>query len=339
MTSNQSEHLERIAGHIVQHEEEATIIECLKQLSQTRLFKLEEWRQSSSRLNLLQLAVLYGQKDVAKHLLKYHPKFLQKELYMIQDFGDPNFRGIHAVVESPCEQTGLPSAVEQTQCSAADSIADRLQSNLLLSEPQKVAHNSCTSGKQLGTQICLINHPFHLACLLGDLDSVRLFTEVKQYHGEDCSLKMLTAQYGKELHMLMKSVSLFTIDILQTQEAQGLPLELAVRSGNLNCVRHLLSDVLWQWLSPQYHFLNHGLKGKHMVLHQASCFGWSRVVELLLSAQDKCAVNCRDRHGQTPLHLALWNGDTETIRLLLENGADTKMCTSSGSDCLQILFR
>ena len=49
-------------------------------------------------------------------------------------------------------------------------------------------------------------------------------------------------------------------------------------------------------------------------------FGYHEIGRLLL---DQCAeVNKSDEHGETPLHIAVFMGKVEMVRLLLEHNAD-----------------
>ena len=45
-----------------------------------------------------------------------------------------------------------------------------------------------------------------------------------------------------------------------------------------------------------------------------------RLKELL--ATDKSLINARDKDGSTPLHCAVWKGQEQVVKLLLEAGAD-----------------
>ncbi|CAD5195545.1 unnamed protein product, partial [Musa acuminata subsp. malaccensis] len=56
-------------------------------------------------------------------------------------------------------------------------------------------------------------------------------------------------------------------------------------------------------------------------LHAAARNGDLTTVESICNA-NPLAVNARDRHSRTPLHLAAWSGQTEVVRFLCKNKAD-----------------
>ncbi|CAL9068339.1 unnamed protein product [Musa banksii] len=56
-------------------------------------------------------------------------------------------------------------------------------------------------------------------------------------------------------------------------------------------------------------------------LHAAARNGDLTTVESICNA-NPLAVNTRDRHSRTPLHLAAWSGQTEVVRFLCKNKAD-----------------
>ncbi|KAJ8509821.1 hypothetical protein OPV22_000255 [Ensete ventricosum] len=56
-------------------------------------------------------------------------------------------------------------------------------------------------------------------------------------------------------------------------------------------------------------------------LHAAARNGDVTSVESICNA-NPLAVNCRDRHSRTPLHLAAWSGQTEVVRFLCKNKAE-----------------
>lgn len=64
-----------------------------------------------------------------------------------------------------------------------------------------------------------------------------------------------------------------------------------------------------------------GANFKDEKLHEAARSGDMKVVQEVCSA-DPLAVNSRDRHSRTPLHLAAWSGHAEVVNYLCKNKAD-----------------
>ncbi|XP_038974805.1 poly [ADP-ribose] polymerase tankyrase-like [Phoenix dactylifera] len=56
-------------------------------------------------------------------------------------------------------------------------------------------------------------------------------------------------------------------------------------------------------------------------LHAAARSGDLRNVESICNS-NPLAINSRDRHSRTPLHLAAWSGQTDVVRFLCKNKAD-----------------
>ena len=61
-------------------------------------------------------------------------------------------------------------------------------------------------------------------------------------------------------------------------------------------------------------------------LHDAAMNGYTETVRLLL--EHGADINCTDNSGYRPLHYAAMNGNTETVRLLLDRGADKETETN-----------
>ncbi len=63
---------------------------------------------------------------------------------------------------------------------------------------------------------------------------------------------------------------------------------------------------------------------------------WVESVRSYLDANPNADVNARDKHGNTALHMAQWNGLTEVAELLLLKGADVNAKTKGGWTTLQM---
>ncbi|CAL9130974.1 unnamed protein product [Musa acuminata var. zebrina] len=64
-------------------------------------------------------------------------------------------------------------------------------------------------------------------------------------------------------------------------------------------------------------------------LHAAARNGDLTTVESICNA-NPLAVNTRDRHSRTPLHLAAWFGQTEVSRFLCKNNVDVGVAAAMG---------
>ncbi|XP_014205114.1 myotrophin [Copidosoma floridanum] len=69
-------------------------------------------------------------------------------------------------------------------------------------------------------------------------------------------------------------------------------------------------------------------------LHYAADYGQKEVVRYLL---DKGAdIHAKDKHGITVILAAIWEGHTDVVKLLLENGADPNGETPDGQKYLDV---
>ena len=381
--------LEEIAESIKEGKDEEIVIQHLNRLPSGPGCKIEEWQQTSSSLNLFQLAVLHRCRNIVEYLWVQHRNFMQKDLYWAtnhthkdcvansQEQISNSDQSAAFPPRGPKQQPSVQQTATASQLPAHQETTEELPAHQETTQQlpaqqettqQLPAHQETTQhlpahqevtqqlpAHQEQTQPALVNHPLHLACWLGYVEIVRCLTrpamapaERKKFsHHQEQPSSTTGNQVREELQDLMKTVSVITIDTdtLVTAKSdskehlQGLPLELAVSSRSTGCVKYLLASVLLQWVSTQYYFLCMELKRKAVSLHLACCFSAPKVVALLLPTVSREVLHCRDAQGQTPLHFAVWSGDTETIRLLLENGADVNAHTYSSSSCLHILYR
>ena len=77
----------------------------------------------------------------------------------------------------------------------------------------------------------------------------------------------------------------------------------------------------------QAHVRRHGvgLQGKNgfQALHFAACYGRTEIAEYLLGIL--APVNAQTTRGNTPLHIACFEGGVPMIELLVDHGADTSV--------------
>lgn len=72
-------------------------------------------------------------------------------------------------------------------------------------------------------------------------------------------------------------------------------------------------------------------------LQIAAIKGWTEMAELLLSAGARSVINEKDNvYHYTPLHHAAEQGNKALVKVLLDNGADTKIKDDQGRTPLKI---
>ncbi|KAF6793448.1 37s ribosomal protein rsm22 [Colletotrichum musicola] len=102
---------------------------------------------------------------------------------------------------------------------------------------------------------------------------------------------------------------------------------------NAVCGKHL-STIRWviENLRPD---INHLDSFDHSALHQAAWQGFTEAARLLLG--HGASVDLQTSWGRSSLHLAAGTrGNVETVRLLLDQGADIRKCSKDGSTPLSI---
>ena len=70
-------------------------------------------------------------------------------------------------------------------------------------------------------------------------------------------------------------------------------------------------------------------------LHQAARSGHANLIPSLLEEPDQ-DVNAANRHGQTPLHYAAWEGHVEVLQLLTDAGAEVNATNTAGQTPLHL---
>ncbi|MFH1022599.1 MAG: ankyrin repeat domain-containing protein [Planctomycetota bacterium] len=115
------------------------------------------------------------------------------------------------------------------------------------------------------------------------------------------------------------------VDVNATSRNGLTPLLMASVQGNRRIV-----DVL----------LNHHPKikapsGKTTVLHEAVRHGWLDIAERSVNEVVE-EVGFKDSAGDTPLHIAVREGNRDMVALLLKNGADKKLCDMQGRTAVKL---
>lgn len=127
-------------------------------------------------------------------------------------------------------------------------------------------------------------------------------------------------------------------DLNQRDTWGMLPIYGAVSSGNAEMLKHLLAcgarpdlKLAVDLKQPDYarKLLEQDASRARMrfgtgltLLHDSARVGDSRLPAMQLLLEFGARVNARTNWGATPLHLAAFHGNAQTIQLLLENGAD-----------------
>lgn len=92
-------------------------------------------------------------------------------------------------------------------------------------------------------------------------------------------------------------------------------------------------DVVSDFLVKQPTFNVNGLYPKRTLLHHASEYGQTEVIELLL--KKGAQVNVIDSDGLTPLLLAIYEDQLDCAKLLLDHGANKNGKTPLGKSYME----
>ncbi|CAG0898326.1 unnamed protein product [Cyprideis torosa] len=166
------------------------------------------------------------------------------------------------------------------------------------------------------------NTPLSCAVQEGHVECVRLLLEA----GADVTI---ANKAGKTPIDLAENGSEISSCLIREAEVKygKLPLKLAAITRDLDSLKQLLEEDktrLW----------NKAEDGR-LPIHTAAQFGGPEVVAILLRyrephPEDGDMVNCRNDDGETPLSLAVQKQDIETVRLLLQAGADLNIANKAG---------
>lgn len=148
----------------------------------------------------------------------------------------------------------------------------------------------------------------------------------KQWHTDERLLSLLEkgaqSNWSEALDGLLIAVDPAVMQSLRMIEATKRALEVAVVSGNAECVDVLLSRG-GATLSVQ-----HRSRSGMTLLMLAAWHGHSAAISSLVTR--KAAVDARDTGKRTALHFAAVGGHLEAVRLLLAAGADPNAADQDG---------
>jgi len=94
----------------------------------------------------------------------------------------------------------------------------------------------------------------------------------------------------------------------------------AIKNGEIEQVKELVEKKAFD--------VNAQIDGR-LPLHYASDYGQLGVLQYLVSKGS--TVDCADKHGISPVLAAIWEGHTECVKFLLQNGASKKGSCPDGS--------
>ena len=152
--------------------------------------------------------------------------------------------------------------------------------------------------------------PVHEAVKRGDLPGVRKLLKANPKRVNEIDVEWRTplhwaADSGQDkIAQYLLSLPRIKLDMKDIREES--PLQVAVRAGRLQIVKMLLDK---------------GAQYDPTILHLAAASGKTKVVVWLID-EKKIEVNALDRYENTPLHEAAKEARPETLRALLERGAN-----------------
>ena len=205
--------------------------------------------------------------------------------------------------------------------------------------------------------------PLHLAAGLGQLEIVRLLlergAEVNARNGQEETPLLCASENGN--HHVVRLLLDYNADEQVRANGNTTPLLYATAFGNLEVARLLLdrhAEVNARddnGTTPFLHAAHAGITdlvrlllnrnadeharddSANTALHFAVARGHVEVAQLLL--ERNAGINAQNDEGSTPLHRAsegLKEGSTDTVRLLLDHGADPRVRNLSGKTASEV---
>lgn len=170
--------------------------------------------------------------------------------------------------------------------------------------------------------------PFHIACMYGNKEIVTFLNEkvTNNTHFKEKINKM--NRYGQSyLHLACKSgnndilnylflhmdKTIYHVNLLDSELKS--PLNYAVESGNLKCVKTLCEIGKASITSHSQ---------KHVAFIDAAEGGYADIVLYFLKKKRNIEINIRNVYGNTALDVAVINSHLSVIKILIENGATKK---------------
>ncbi|XP_063398766.1 myotrophin-like [Mytilus trossulus] len=97
----------------------------------------------------------------------------------------------------------------------------------------------------------------------------------------------------------------------------------AVKNGDLGAVQNFVQEGV---------NLNEEIEGR-TPLHYAADYGHSEVIGFLVDKGGQ--VDIKDKHGITPILAAIWEGHTNSVKILLQKGASKTGSSPDGMSYLE----
>ncbi|XP_067649472.1 uncharacterized protein [Haliotis asinina] len=330
---------------------------------------LTKWRHPRLAVNLFQIAILYKRADLVQSLGTICPFFLSdRSLYKkqivhdtietlcvcsrhqisedLQDSGDAA-RQVPNTVAEACKDEASSSSQEQIP-NTSSLVADASNQLVLVSTDDQRPNTSPGAGStsppdkpdntkedqssdQDDDNAVIFNPPLHLACMVGCIGSMKyLLEKPSSFALNEVAYVSITVRAGES----EPANKYYTLPM--TESRRGKPFEFCVSGGHVDFAFYFLNNIIIQCLALR--FLYAGVREPSSMLHKACSIGCGPLVALLLKNSFRDVISISDKNGKTPLHVAVWNGDTDTIHHLLECGASVNALTES-KGCLHILYR
>lgn len=172
-----------------------------------------------------------------------------------------------------------------------------------------------------------------------------LFSEYKKRQKEKISSqKIINTLLNSKISQKNKTEIVKTLiaqgeDVNQTQPVIGngndthSPLLIAARSGYIEIVKDLLNAGADQTKT--------GYLMNAVAFHKAAYKGHSEILELLIKAKgaQKVINDMGPNNGYTPLHDAIWHGNTNAAKVLIDAGARTDLKNYEGDTPIELARR
>ena len=290
---------------------------------------LEEWRDVTSGLNLLQLAVVCANFQAVRVLYETYPRLLlscrqvNPPLHIACYLGQTDI--VHYLVETAATDIRV---VGELSCVILRKIylahQDTLTEEAVAAEPRltgdKVEVNIFSKSRAGGPEPRVGGQEDLPTSLSGSrMPSSGSGAATSGVSGSGCSP-------GDDVPRCEQCVS---CESAESGIHTGTPYMFSVRSGNVECANYLL-HLEFQHMLAKPNFLLDGLD--RTPLHLAAYMGCPQHLALLLKLPlYRQVMNRAGPSGNTPFHVALISGNAPNLRVLLQAGVSVHVCSAHRS--------